>query len=93
MGGSLRELCKTTEFPLSASSRIFLLPAVSRIFVHRNHATFFIYMARIYGSVFYVLPSFFPAFQTFDRSGKNLPRRSNNTEDISLWTKFVLLIV
>jgi hypothetical protein len=25
--------------------------------------------------------------------GKNLPRRSNNTEDISLWTKFVLLIV
>ena len=51
MGGSLRELCKTTEFPLSASSRIFLPPAVSRIFVHRNHATFFIYMARIYGSV------------------------------------------
>ncbi len=25
-------------------------------------------MARIYGSVFYVLPLFFPAFQTFDRS-------------------------
>jgi hypothetical protein len=29
----------------------------------------------------------------FSENGKNLPRRRNNTEDISLWTKFVLLIV
>ncbi len=61
-GTSLLELCKTTESPQYASSRIFLPPAISRIFVHRNHATFFIYTARIYGSVFFVLTVIFSSF-------------------------------
>ncbi len=36
-------------------------------------------MARIYGSVFFVLPLFFPAFQTFDRSIK--PMKKNRCEN------------
>ncbi len=51
MGGSLLELCKTTESSPCLNSLIFTPQAISRIFVHKNLATFFyIYYAQLFNS-------------------------------------------
>ncbi len=66
VGGSLLELCKTTESSPYLNSRIFTPQAISRIFVHKNLATFLHILRAFTDQNFSSYPSFFPTFQWFD---------------------------
>ncbi len=65
-GGSLLELCKTTESSPCLNSRILTTQAISRIFVHKNLATFLHILRAFTDQYFSSYPSFFPTFQWFD---------------------------